>query len=77
MIGVPHPDFGEAAVALVAPAEAPLTLEEVRSALEGRLARFKHPKQLINLDALPRNAMGKVEKARLREQWAGLFAGEA
>ena len=77
VIGVPHPDFGEAAVALVAPAEAPLTLEEVRSALEGRLARFKHPKQLINLDALPRNAMGKVEKARLREQWAGLFAGEA
>ena len=76
VIGVPHPDFGEAAVALVAPAEGPVTLEEVRSALQGRLARFKHPKQVINLDALPRNAMGKVEKARLREQWAGLFAGE-
>ena len=76
VIGVPHPDFGEAVVALVVPAEAPLTLEQVRSALEGRLARFKHPKQLVNLDALPRNAMGKVEKARLREQWAGLFAGE-
>lgn len=76
VIGVPHPDFGEAAVALVAPAQAPVTLEEVRSALQGRLARFKHPKQVVNLDALPRNAMGKVEKARLREQWAGLFAGE-
>jgi acyl-CoA synthetase (AMP-forming)/AMP-acid ligase II len=34
---------------------------------EGRIARFKHPRDVLFLDALPRNAMGKVQKYRLRE----------
>ena len=35
---------------------------------DGRLARFKHPKDVVWVDSLPRNAMGKVQKHVLREQ---------
>jgi malonyl-CoA/methylmalonyl-CoA synthetase len=35
-----------------------------------RLARFKHPRRIVFVDALPRNAMGKVQKNVLREQLA-------
>ena len=38
------------------------------------LAKFKQPKQVILVDALPRNTMGKVQKNRLREAYRTLFA---
>jgi malonyl-CoA/methylmalonyl-CoA synthetase len=44
------------------------------AALRGRLAAFKLPKHVEVVDSLPRNAMGKVQKALLRERLAGLFA---
>ncbi len=75
VIGVPHPDFGEAVVAVVVPAEPGLAAEAIGAALAGRLAKFKQPKRVILLDALPRNALGKVQKKALREDYAGLFAG--
>ena len=75
VIGVPHPDFGEAVVAVVVPAAPGLEAEAIGAALAGRLAKFKQPKRVILLDALPRNAMGKVQKKALREDYAGLFAG--
>jgi malonyl-CoA/methylmalonyl-CoA synthetase len=75
VIGVPHPDFGEAVVAVVArskgsvpPAEADLV-----KALGERLAKFKLPKRVLFVDDLPRNAMGKVQKAELRKTYDGLF----
>jgi malonyl-CoA/methylmalonyl-CoA synthetase len=70
VIGVPHPDFGEAVVACVVGA-----VEEgaVRAALRDRLAAFKIPKRVLVLDDLPRNAMGKVQKAELRRLHSGLF----
>jgi len=37
------------------------------------LARFKHPKKLIIVDALPRNTMGKVQKNVLRDQFKDTF----
>jgi acyl-coenzyme A synthetase/AMP-(fatty) acid ligase len=37
---------------------------------DGRLARFKHPREIVFVDGLPRNAMGKVLKYQLREQFA-------
>ncbi len=78
VIGVPHPDFGEAVVACVVAAPgvalgAVLTGEAVRDALRDRLAAFKIPKQVLVLAELPRNAMGKVQKAELRKTHAGLF----
>ena len=75
VIGVPHPDFGEGVVAVLVPAGAPVERSGLHKALENRLARFKQPKQVVNVPELPRNAMGKVQKNRLREDYAGLFAG--
>ena len=73
VIGVPHPDFGEAVVAVVVPSGAPLNATDIIAPLAGRLARFKHPKQVIFLPELPRNTMGKVQKNTLRETCATLF----
>jgi malonyl-CoA/methylmalonyl-CoA synthetase len=55
-----------------------VVLEEaaLREALRERLAAFKIPKRVLVMPELPRNAMGKVQKAELRKVYAGLFAGE-
>ncbi len=74
VIGVPHPDMGEAVVAVVvAQRGAALDPAQILTALEGRLARFKQPRRIDVVAALPRNAMGKVQKAELRKVYAGLF----
>ena len=73
VIGVPHPDFGEAVVAVIVPAAGEVTKAQVDAALGHRLARFKQPKRVMNVTELPRNTMGKVQKNVLREQYADLF----
>ncbi|MEM7319628.1 MAG: malonyl-CoA synthase [Pseudomonadota bacterium] len=76
VIGVPHADFGEGIVAIVVPSTPGLSPDVVRSALTGQLAKFKLPKQIEVVDALPRNAMGKVQKKALREMYNGVFSDE-
>ncbi len=76
VVGVPHPDFGEAVIAIVVPrpggpAPGPAALI---GALKGRIAGFKVPKFVEVAAELPRNAMGKVQKNLLRERHRGLFA---
>ena len=73
VIGVPHPDFGEAVIAVVA-SETDIKLDDVIDVLRGKLARFKQPKGLLRGDELPRNAMGKVQKNGLREICADRFS---
>lgn len=74
VIGVPHPDFGEAVVAVVQPVGEGFDAEAVRAALRQELAGFKVPRAIFTVEALPRNTMGKIQKKLLREQYAGLFA---
>jgi malonyl-CoA/methylmalonyl-CoA synthetase len=74
VIGVPHPDFGEAVVAvLIARPGAALAEAGVVAAMKQRIAAFKVPKRVLVMTELPRNAMGKVQKALMRAQHAALF----
>jgi malonyl-CoA/methylmalonyl-CoA synthetase len=74
VFGAPHADFGEAVTAAVVPRlDAALTESAILSALGSRLAMFKTPKQIIFVDSLPRNAMGKVQKAVLREAYKDIY----
>lgn len=76
VIGLPHPDLGEAVVAVVARQKgAACDPEAILAGLADRLARFKQPRRILIVDELPRNTMGKVQKAALRAEHAGLFAG--
>jgi malonyl-CoA/methylmalonyl-CoA synthetase len=75
VVGVPHPDFGEVGVAIVIPKPgAALDADAIVAELKSKLANFKIPKRCFVVNELPRNTMGKVQKALLREQHKGLFA---
>ena len=72
VVGVPHPDFGEAVVAVViGKGDEAAMIAEAR----GQLAAYKAPKRVVFVGELPRNAMGKVQKNLLRQRYAGLFEG--
>ncbi|MBC7675619.1 MAG: malonyl-CoA synthase [Rhodoferax sp.] len=74
VIGLPHPDFGEAVFAvLTAVAGTRLDPDQVLKTLHASLARFKHPKAAVVVNELPRNAMGKVQKNVLRAEYGGWF----
>jgi malonyl-CoA/methylmalonyl-CoA synthetase len=76
VIGVPHPDFGEGVLAVAIPKPgAALDERAMQKALGSELAKYKLPKRIFVTDSLPRNAMGKVQKKDLREQYAGTFSG--
>ncbi len=75
VVGVPHPDFGEAVIAVVVarPGAQP-DAGAIIGSLKSQIANFKVPKQLFVVAELPRNTMGKVQKNLLREQHCALFA---
>ncbi len=73
VIGVPHGDFGEAVFAVIV---GDVVVGDCLAAVAPGLARFKQPKAGVVVEALPRNAMGKVQKAVLREIYAGWFAAK-
>jgi malonyl-CoA/methylmalonyl-CoA synthetase len=70
IIGVPHRDLGETVIGLIVvePGQSP-DLEQIMEAIQATLARFKQPRRLIVVPELPRNAMAKVQKNILREQF--------
>jgi malonyl-CoA/methylmalonyl-CoA synthetase len=71
VVGMPHPDFGEAGLAILTltPGAAQPDLDAVRASLRDKLAKYKVPKLFVVADTLPRNAMGKVQKKLLRETY--------
>jgi malonyl-CoA/methylmalonyl-CoA synthetase len=74
VIGVPHPDFGEAVIAvLVAQPNTTLDLATINAVLRERLTRYKQPKTMEIVAGLPRNTMGKVQKNILRERFGTKF----
>ena len=79
VIGVPHDDFGEAVVAIVVRRSDQDTPDEatVLRWLRTQLASFKMPKRVIFVAELPRNTMGKVQKAALRETYRDILEERA
>ena len=77
VIGVPHPDFGEAVTAVVVAEcdlKKPLEEDDIIMKTKSSLANFKVPKRVFFVDELPRNAMGKVQKNALREAYKETFS---
>jgi len=70
VVGVPHPDFGEAVIAIVVTKPGnPLTDNDVIGAASSQLANFKVPKRVFFTEELPRNTMSKLQKNELRKQF--------
>ncbi len=77
VIGVPHSDFGEAVVAVIVRQDndkgRALTSADIMIDLKNKLAKFKQPKSIKFVEALPRNTMGKVQKAEMRNDYNDEF----
>jgi len=70
VVGVPHETWGEQVVAyVVTQPDAALTLDELDIHLRDQLAGYKIPRELVVIEALPRNASGKVLKRDLRSSY--------
>ncbi|MGA9492452.1 MAG: fatty-acid--CoA ligase FadD5 [Mycobacterium sp.] len=69
VIGRPHEKWGEVPIAVAAVTQTDLRIEHLGEFLGERLARYKHPKGLEIVDALPRNPAGKVLKTELRTRY--------
>lgn len=70
VVGVPDDKWGESPRAcLVLKPGANVSLSDLTAFCQERLARFKHPRSVVALDALPRNSMGKVLRRELRERF--------
>jgi malonyl-CoA/methylmalonyl-CoA synthetase len=74
VVGLPHPDFGEAVAAVVVRhPDVAITEGDIITAARAELAAFKVPKTVFFVEALPRNSMGKVQKNVLRADYGNTF----
>jgi malonyl-CoA/methylmalonyl-CoA synthetase len=74
VIGLPHPDLGEAVFAILTPRKGvDLHPDAALASIRDKLARFKQPKACVVVADLPRNTMGKVQKNLLRAEYADWF----
>ncbi|MEM6652779.1 MAG: AMP-binding protein [Pseudomonadota bacterium] len=75
VFGLPHPDFGEGVVA-AATGSNPMDEQALIRAARRVLASYKTPKRILQRSALPKNAMGKVDRKALRAEYADLFQSQ-
>lgn len=73
VIGLAHPDFGEAVSAVVVPESETVSADAIIAACKDSLANYKVPKRVFFVAELPRNSMGKVQKNDLRERFKDAF----
>ncbi|MCT6981034.1 hypothetical protein M1697_23420, partial [Salmonella enterica subsp. enterica serovar Oranienburg] len=62
VIGVPDPQWGETVCAVVSFRDEALSLDDIRDFLTKSVARYKLPRRLVELDVVPRNGAGKLDK---------------
>ena len=74
VIAVPHTDMGEAALAILVRKESGPDIDQIKTLMTRDVARFKHPRDYIVVDELPRNTMGKVQKNVMRETYGSWFS---
>jgi o-succinylbenzoate---CoA ligase len=74
VLGLPHPEWGQVVTAIYVPHAVQTSSQEIAQHLQGRLSKFKHPKQWLEIERLPRNQVGKLNRAEL-EAWALQFTG--
>ncbi|URK18178.1 malonyl-CoA synthase [Thalassospira sp. GO-4] len=78
IFGLPHPDFGEAVAGVIVAANGgQADTDEIIKRTQDKLAKFKVPKRIWVIKELPRNTMGKIQKAQLRKQYADTFTSPA
>lgn len=65
VVGAPDAKWGETVVAVIVTQDDSLSLEDIRSFLDGRLAKYKWPRQIRRIDELPRTLSGKIQKHRI------------
>jgi fatty-acyl-CoA synthase len=71
-VGVPDARWGEAVwLVLVPRPQAAIDEARLRRSFEARLARFKHPRRIVVVEALPKTALGKVRRSELASRLAG------
>ena len=73
--GVPHPDLGDAVTAFLI-LDGEFSEAAVDQYLQSRIANYKKPKKYVIVDSLPRNAMGKIQRAKLQEYSTLFFDAE-
>lgn len=73
VVGVPHPRWVEMPIAVIVPRSA-VDAQAIIDHCRSRLAHFKAPRQVFFVDGLPRNAMGKVQKFKLRDEFVRKFS---
>ncbi|MBE9225898.1 2-succinylbenzoate--CoA ligase [Phormidium sp. LEGE 05292] len=67
VIGLPDSQWGEIVTAIYVPKFPDINISNLKTAMENKLSKFKHPKKWIAVENLPRNAQGKVNRQRLQE----------
>jgi fatty-acyl-CoA synthase len=78
VIGVPHPKWVEAVVAVVVPKkDQTITQTELMDLCKKELAPFKCPKGIVFVDALPKTPTGKILKREMRTTYSKLFNEKA